>query len=37
MLNNAGLFPSREFAKPGPVITVNGREEWAIEKIIDER
>jgi hypothetical protein len=35
--NDGNLFPSREFARPGPVLMENGEEEWAVEKIIDER
>ncbi len=34
--NDATLFPSRELACPGPVITENGEEEWQVEEIIDE-
>jgi hypothetical protein len=35
--NNAELFPERELARPGPIITADGHEEFYIEKIIDER
>jgi len=31
------LFPSCEHACPGPVMTAEGLEEYAIEKILDER
>jgi hypothetical protein len=35
--NDVTLFPSREFAQPGPVVTIDGQEEWAVDSIIDER
>src|ERR1700738_3840877 len=35
--NDPNLFPSRELLRPGPVVTEDGQEEWAIERIIDER
>jgi hypothetical protein len=35
--NDCSLFPSRELGRPGPVLTSEGMEEYAIEKIIDER
>lgn len=35
--NDAELFPSRELPRPGPVVTVDGQDEWAIEKIVDEK
>jgi hypothetical protein len=35
--NNGNLFPSWEFARPNPVLTKDGEEEWVIESIIDER
>jgi hypothetical protein len=35
--NNPNLFPSREHEQPSPVMTADGLEEYAIEKIIDER
>jgi ''chromo'' (CHRromatin Organisation MOdifier) domain./Integrase core domain. len=35
--NNADLFPSREHKRPAPVVTLEGMEEYAIEKIMDER
>jgi len=35
--NDASLFPSREHARPGPVVTAEGIEEFAVEHIIDER
>jgi hypothetical protein len=35
--NDASLFPEREAPRPGPVITPDGAEEWAIKEIIDER
>jgi Chromo (CHRromatin Organisation MOdifier) domain len=35
--NDAELFPSREHARPGAIMTSEGLEEYAIEKIIDEK
>lgn len=35
--NDSSLFPSRELARPGPVVTADGEEEWLVEAIIDER
>lgn len=35
--NDADLFPNREHARPGPVITEDGQEEWEVECIVDER
>jgi hypothetical protein len=35
--NDSTMFPSRERAKPGPVLTEDGLEEYAIDRIIDER
>jgi len=35
--NDASLFPSRKHARPGPIMTSEGLEEYAIEKILDER
>jgi hypothetical protein len=35
--NDDELFPSRKQARPGPVITEDGEQEWLIDKIIDER
>jgi hypothetical protein len=34
--NDASLFPSHELARPGPVVTEDGLEEYHIEKIVDE-
>lgn len=34
--NNASLFPSRELACPGLVITDKREEEWRVEEIIDK-
>lgn len=34
--NDSSLFPSRELARPGPVVTADGEEEWLVEAIIDE-
>ena len=34
--NNDELFPSRKLMEPGPVVMAEGKEEWLIEKIIDE-
>ncbi|KAH9830014.1 uncharacterized protein C8Q71DRAFT_671582, partial [Rhodofomes roseus] len=30
-------FPSREHARPGPVVTTNGEEEFEVEAITDRR
>lgn len=35
--NDSILFPSREFPRPGPVVTANGQMETFIEKIVDEK
>jgi hypothetical protein len=35
--NDASLFPNREPARPGPILTEDGTEEWHIDKIVDER
>jgi hypothetical protein len=35
--NNASLFPSHKHISPGPIMTSDGMEEYAIDKIIDER
>ncbi|KAF8237222.1 hypothetical protein L208DRAFT_1107616, partial [Tricholoma matsutake] len=35
--NDPELFPSWEFACPGPIVTTVGIEEYTIEKIIDKR
>lgn len=35
--NDDSLFPSRTHAKPGPIITEDGSEEYFIDKILDER
>ena len=35
--NDTSLFPSREHARPSPIMTPKGLEEYAIEKIIDKR
>jgi hypothetical protein len=35
--NDPALFPSRNHAKPGPIVTPGGVEEYTIEEIIDER
>ena len=35
--NDASLFPSREHARPGPIVTAKGIEEYAVERIVDER
>ena len=34
--NDASLFPSCEHAQPGPIMTAEGLEEYAIKKILDE-
>jgi Chromo (CHRromatin Organisation MOdifier) domain len=31
------LFPSRQLAQPGPIITPQGLEEYSIEEIIDSQ
>jgi hypothetical protein len=33
--NNATLFPSQEFAQPGPILTSDRLEEYLVDKIID--
>jgi len=35
--NDASLFPSCEHARPGPVMTAEGFEEYTIKKILDEQ
>jgi hypothetical protein len=35
--NNATLFPSREHLRPRPVVTVEGVEEFSIDRIMDAR
>lgn len=35
--NDSTLFPSRDFAKPGPVVTPDGVEEFFIDRILDSR
>jgi len=35
--NDASLFPSQEHISPGPIMTLDGMEEYAIDRIIDER
>lgn len=35
--NDSTLFPSREFPRPGPVVTEDGQMENFIEKIVDEK
>ena len=37
LANDPTLFPTREFAKPGPVLTADGLEEHIIDEIIDSR
>ena len=34
--NNPDLFPGCEHARPTPVVTENGVEEWYIERILDQ-
>jgi hypothetical protein len=34
--NDNDLFPSHTLAKPGPVVTADGEEEWLVDKIINE-
>lgn len=33
--NDPTLFPTREYAKPGSIVTEDGIEEWEVEAIID--
>ena len=35
--NNNELFQARKLTQPGPVLTLEGQEEWLIRDIIDER
>jgi hypothetical protein len=35
--NDANLFPSREHARPGPIVTPDGVAGFAIDRIVDER
>jgi len=35
--NDASLFPLREHISPSPIMTSDGMEEYAIDRIIDER
>jgi hypothetical protein len=35
--NDPTLFPSREYARPGPIVTEDGVEEYGVERIIDSR
>jgi hypothetical protein len=35
--NNSDLFPSREHARPSPIVTSDGIEEYKVERIVDER
>ncbi|TFY52450.1 hypothetical protein EVJ58_g10012 [Rhodofomes roseus] len=35
--NDAQLFPGREFEQPGPVLTIDGQEEYYVDHILDER
>lgn len=35
--NDDNLFPSQAMAKPGPVVTPEGEEEWLIDRIIDKQ
>jgi hypothetical protein len=35
--NDKTLFPSREHARPGPIVGPSGEEEWMIDEIVDER
>ena len=37
LINDAALFPSREFSQPGPILTPEGLEEHVIDEIIDSR
>ncbi|KIP01165.1 hypothetical protein PHLGIDRAFT_60406, partial [Phlebiopsis gigantea 11061_1 CR5-6] len=33
--NDNALFPSRRLDQPGPVVTADGEQEWAVERILD--
>ncbi|KAF7305710.1 Chromo domain-containing protein [Mycena chlorophos] len=35
--NDNTLFPSRELTHPGPVVTLDGQEEFYVDEIIDKR
>jgi hypothetical protein len=35
--NDTALFPSHKHISPGPIMTSDGMEEYAIDKIIDEQ
>ncbi|KAF7311150.1 Chromo domain-containing protein [Mycena chlorophos] len=35
--NDNTLFPGRELTRPGPVVTLDGQEEFYVEEIIDKR
>ncbi|TFY58726.1 hypothetical protein EVJ58_g6233 [Rhodofomes roseus] len=35
--NNSMLFPSREYAQPGPVVTPDGEEEFDVKAVTDRR
>lgn len=35
--NDGQLFPSHEYAWPGPVLGEEGKKEWLVEKILDRR
>lgn len=35
--NDAAQFPSRTLERPGPVVGVDGEDEWFVEKILDRR
>lgn len=36
IMNDPSLYPSREHQPPGPIVTINGIEEFYIERIIDQ-
>jgi hypothetical protein len=35
--NDAEAYPSREYSRPGPVVTADGLEEYFVDEIIDSR
>lgn len=37
LANNDDLFPHRRLARPGPIVTPSGSEEYFIDRILDER
>jgi hypothetical protein len=35
--NDNELFPSQQLTQPGPIVMPDGKEEWLIDRILDER